>query len=110
MCLAVSLSIQISLTKFKALSIQVNALNSTCRPLTLTFRGPIKLMVTSSHGAIRTLIWVGDHDCGMLIYIFGNLCTSVHQSDTKAWDDDDVGSTSHIPFSHQDVPLHGGTI
>jgi hypothetical protein len=27
---------EISLTNFEALSIQVNALNSTCRPLTLT--------------------------------------------------------------------------
>jgi hypothetical protein len=48
MCLAVLLTMQISLTRFEAVSLQVNALNSTCRPLTLTFHGPIKLMVTSS--------------------------------------------------------------
>ncbi len=54
MCLAVFLSMQISLTRFKAVSMQVNALNSTCQPLTLTFHGPIKLMATSSQGAIRT--------------------------------------------------------
>ncbi len=53
---SVSLSIWIRLTKFKfkVLSIQVNALNSTCQPLTLTFHGPIKLMVTSSHSTICT--------------------------------------------------------
>jgi hypothetical protein len=44
------------------------------------------------------LIWVGDHDYRLLIYIFGNICTSVHQSDTKAWDDDGIGSTSHVTF------------
>ncbi len=54
MCSAVLLSIQISLTKIEALSKQVNALNSSCWPLTLTFHGPTKSMVTSSHGAIHT--------------------------------------------------------
>jgi hypothetical protein len=54
MCLAVLLSMRISLTKFEAVSMQVNALNSTCQPLTLTFHGPIKLMATSSQGAIQT--------------------------------------------------------
>jgi hypothetical protein len=53
-CLAVLLSIWISLTKFEAVSIQVNALNSTCQQLTLTFHDPIKMMVTSSQGAIHT--------------------------------------------------------
>jgi hypothetical protein len=24
------------------------------------------------------LIWVGDHNHGLLIYIFGNLCTSIY--------------------------------
>ena len=71
MCLAVLLSIWISLTKFKALSIQVNSSNSTCLPLTLTFHGPIKSMVTSSHSVQSSLlVWVGDHDYGLLIYIF----------------------------------------
>ncbi len=51
-CLAVLLSTWISSTEFEAISIQVNALNATCRPLTLTFHGPIKLMATFSHGAI----------------------------------------------------------
>ncbi len=54
MCLAVLLSMQISLTRFKAVLMQVNALISTCQPLTLTFHGPIKLMATSSQGAIHT--------------------------------------------------------
>ena len=49
---------EISLTNFEALSIQVNALNSTCQPLTLTFHGPIKLMASSSQGAIHTS-WLG---------------------------------------------------
>jgi hypothetical protein len=54
MCLAVLLPTWISLTKFEAVSMQVDSLNSTCRPLTLTFHGPIKSMATSSQGAIRT--------------------------------------------------------
>ncbi len=68
MCSAVSLWIWISLPKVKTLSIQVNALDSTCQPLTLTFHGFNKLatlkillpirgldsMVTSSQGAIGT--------------------------------------------------------
>jgi hypothetical protein len=53
-CLAALLSTQISSTKFEAVSMQVNALNSTCQPLTLTFHGPVKLMATSSQGAICT--------------------------------------------------------
>ncbi len=54
MCLAVLLSMRISSTRFESVSMQVNALNSTCQPLTLTFHGPIKLMMTSSQGAICT--------------------------------------------------------
>jgi hypothetical protein len=50
-------------------------------------------------------VWVGDHDYSLLIYIFGNPCISVHQSDTKAWDDDDVGSTSHVSFSSPGCPI-----
>jgi hypothetical protein len=34
----------------------------------------------------------------------------LYQSDTKAWDDDDVGSTSHVNFFHQDVSSISGTI
>ncbi len=41
-------------TPFEAVSMQVNALYSTCWPLTLTFHSPIKSMATSSQGAIRT--------------------------------------------------------
>jgi hypothetical protein len=37
MFLAHDVLFEISLTNFEALSIQVNALNSTCRPLTLTY-------------------------------------------------------------------------
>jgi hypothetical protein len=54
MWLAVFLSTQISLTRFEAISMQVNALHSTCQPWTFTFHGPIKLMVTSSQFAICT--------------------------------------------------------
>ncbi len=53
MCLAVLLSKWICLTKFEAVSMQVNALNSTSQQLTLTFHGPIKSMLTSSQGAIH---------------------------------------------------------
>ncbi len=56
------------------------------------------------------LVWVGDHSQGLLIYIFGNLCTSISQCDSAMWGDDNVGSTSLIISFHQDVPLHGGTI
>jgi hypothetical protein len=99
-----------SSTTFEAVFMQINALNSTSQPLTLTFHGPIKLMAASSQGAISLLVWVGGHNHSLLIYIFGNLCTSVYQCDCKAWDDDDVGSTSHVTFSHQDVLSLGGTI
>ncbi len=53
-CLAVLLSTQMTSTEFEAVSIQVNSLNSTCRPLTLTFHGTIKSMATSSQGVICT--------------------------------------------------------
>ncbi len=110
MCLAVLLSTRISLTKCEAVSMQVNALNSTCQPLTLTFHGPIKLMATSSQGEIRTSCWVGDHAHGLLIYAFGNLCTSIYQCDSAIWGDNNVGLTSLIISFHQDVPLLGRTI
>ncbi len=51
------------------------------------------------------LVWVGDHDYGLLMYIFGNLCTSVHQSDAKVWDDDDIGSMSHLTFFSPGCPI-----
>ncbi len=53
-CLVVLLSTHMSLTKFEGVSMRVNALNSTSQPLTLTFHGSIKSMVTSSHSAIHT--------------------------------------------------------
>ncbi len=51
------------------------------------------------------LVCVGDHDYGLLIYIFSNLCTSLHQSDTKAWDNNDIGSTSHVTFFPPGCPI-----
>jgi hypothetical protein len=111
MCLAALLSTRISLTKFEAVSMQVNALNSTCRPLTLTFHGPIKLMATSSQGAIHTsLVWIGDHNQGLLISVFDNLCTSIYECDSALWGDDTIDLTSLVIFFHQDVSLLGGTI
>ncbi len=54
MCSPVLLSTWMSPTKFQAVSMQVNELNSTYWPFTLTFHNPIKLMVTSSQGTFRT--------------------------------------------------------
>jgi hypothetical protein len=34
----------------------------------------------------------------------------LHQSDTKAWDDDAIGSMSPVTFFYQDVSSVGGTI
>ncbi len=56
------------------------------------------------------LVWVGDHNHSLLIYAFGNLCTSIYQCDSKTWGDNNVGSTSLVISFHQDVPLLGGTI
>ncbi len=109
MCLAVSLSTWISLTKFEATSIQVNALN-------LLVDHQLWLSMAQSNWwqllprvQSTPLIWVGDYINGLLIFIFGNLCTSIYEFDSAAWDDDNVGSTSHVTFFHQDVPLLGGT-
>ncbi len=110
MCLAVLLSTWISLPRFKAISMQVNALNSICWPLTLTFHGPIKLMATLPRVQSAPLVWVGDHKHGLLIYAFGNLCTSIFQCDSAIWGDDNVGSMSYVISFHQDFPLLGGTI
>jgi hypothetical protein len=73
---------EISLTNVEALSIQVNALNSTCQPLTLTLHG------FNGSATFKIMLPVGG------VKINGNFF--LHQSDTKAWDDDDVGSTSHV--------------
>jgi hypothetical protein len=56
------------------------------------------------------LIWVGDHNHGLLIYAFGNLCTSVYQCDNAIWGDNNVDLMSQVTFFHKDVPLLGGTI
>ncbi len=56
------------------------------------------------------LVWVGDHNHGLLIYTFVNLCTSTFQCDSAIWGDNTFDLTSHIIFFHQDVPLLGGTI
>ncbi len=110
MCLAVLLSTWISLTRFEAISMQVNALNSTCWPLTLTFHGPIKLMATSPRVQSAPLVWVGDHNHGLLTYAFGNLCTSISQCDSAIWGNHNIGSTSLVISFHQDVLLLGGII
>ncbi len=73
---------EISLTNFEVLSIQVNALNLTCRPLTLTFHG------FNESATLKIMLPVGG------VKIDGDFFT--HQSDTKAWDDDGIGSTSHL--------------
>jgi hypothetical protein len=75
---------KIGSTNSEALSIQVNALNSTCQPLTLTRHDSSKPEI------LKIMLPVG----GVKIdgYFFP------YQSDTKAWDDDDVGSTSHVTF------------
>jgi hypothetical protein len=74
---------EISLTNFEALSIQVNALNSTCQPLTLTSD-------SNKPEILKILLAVAG------VKIDGDFFP--YQSDTKAWDDDDVGSTSHVTF------------
>ncbi len=75
---------EISLTNFEALSIQVNALNSNCRPSTLTWHDSNKPEI------LKIMLPVGG------VKINGDFFP--HQSDTKAWDGDDVGSTSHVNF------------
>jgi hypothetical protein len=87
---------EISLTNFEVLSIQVNALNSTCRPLTFTWHDSNKPDI------LKIMFLVGG------VKIDGDFFP--HQSDTKTWDDDDIGSTSHVTFSHQDVSSLGGII
>jgi hypothetical protein len=56
------------------------------------------------------LVWVGDHDHGLLIYAFGSPCTSIYQCDSAIWGDNNIGLTSLVISIHQDVPLLGGTI
>jgi hypothetical protein len=82
MFLANDVLFEISLTNSEALSIQVNALNSTCQPLTLTWHDSSKPEI------LKIMLPV------VGVKIDGDFFP--HQSDTKAWDDDDVGLTSHI--------------
>jgi hypothetical protein len=51
-----------------------------------------------------------NHDHGLLVHVFGNLCTSIYQCDSAIWGDNNVGSMSLITCSHQDVPLLDETI
>ena len=82
MCLAVLLSIRISSTRLDAVSMHVSALNSTCLPLTLTFQGPIRSIVTFPKVHSTLLFRVIDHNHGLLTYIFDNPYTSVDQCDS----------------------------
>jgi hypothetical protein len=82
MFLAPDVLFEISLTNFEALSRQVNALNSTCRPLTLNDSNNPEIL------KIMLLVVGVKISGGFFLYL----------SDTKAWDDDDVGSTSHVTF------------
>ncbi len=56
------------------------------------------------------LVQVGDHKLSLLIYAFGNLCTSNYQCDSAIWGDNNIGSTSLVISFHLDVSLLGGTI
>ncbi len=75
---------EIGSTNSEALSKQVNSLNSTCWPLTLTWHDSSKLEFLKIMLPVRG------------VKIDGNFFP--YQSDTKVWDDDDVGSTSHVTF------------
>ncbi len=83
MFLAHDVLFEISLTNFEALSIQVNALNSTCQPLTLTYD-------SNKPEILKIMLPVAG------VKIDGDFFP--YQSDTKAWDDDVIGSTSHVTF------------
>ncbi len=83
MFLAHDVLFEISLTNVEALSIQVNVLNSTCQPLTLTYDSN-KLEI------LKIMLPVAG------VKIDGDFFP--YQSDNKAWDDDDVGSMSHTNF------------
>ncbi len=54
MCNDVLLSMRTNPTRLNAVSMHVNALNSTLRPLTFTVQGPIKSIATSSQSAMHT--------------------------------------------------------
>ncbi len=86
MFLAHYVLLEISLTNFEALSIQVNALNSTCQPLTLTLHD------FNESATLKIMLPVGGVKIDVNFF--------PHCSDTEAWDDDDIGSTSHVTFFH----------
>jgi hypothetical protein len=83
MFLAHDVLFEISLTNFEALSIQVNALNSTVQPLTLTYN-------SNKPEILKIMLPVAG--------VKSNGDFFQYQSDTKAWDDDNVGSMSHVIF------------
>jgi hypothetical protein len=56
------------------------------------------------------LVWVGDHNHGLLVFAFGNLSTSIYQCDSTIWGDNAICLMSLVIFFHQNVPLLGGTI
>jgi hypothetical protein len=83
MFLAHGVLFEISLTNFEAFSIQVNALDSTYQPLTLTSN-------SNKPEILKIMLPVAG------VKIDGDFFP--YQSNTKAWDDDDVGSMSHLTF------------
>ncbi len=56
------------------------------------------------------LVWVRDHNQGLLIYAFSNLCTSIYQCDSILWGNNNIGLMSLIISFDQDIPLLGQTI
>jgi hypothetical protein len=76
MFLAHDVLFEISLTNFEALSLQVNALNSTCQPLTLTYDSTkpeiLKIMLPVAGVKID-----GDFFCINLILKLGMMMTLV---------------------------------
>ncbi len=110
MCSTVLLSTQISLTRFKAISMQVNGLIQLVNHWFLFSMAQSNRWQHLPRVQSAPLVWVGDHNHGLLIYLFGNLCTSIYQCDSAIWGDDNVDSTSLVISYHQDVPLLGGTI
>ncbi len=87
MCLAVLLSTWISLTKFEAVSIQVNQLNSTCSLLTCLSMAQSNRWQLLPRAQSAPLVWVGNHNHGLLICILGNLCTSIYWWGSAVWGD-----------------------
>ncbi len=76
MFLAHDVLFDISLTNFEALSIQVNALNSTCQPLTLTYDSN-KLEILKIMLPVAGVEIDGDFFCINLIPKLGMMMTLV---------------------------------